>query len=95
MAAPAVTFKPGLIKTAPIHFGEPDVLKRFRYIVVNHGLDQQVLATIRNRHNGQLDPGTRFTDYEVTVEITVTMPVVHLEVAWEARYLHRVRMRDM
>lgn len=89
-----LTYKTGSVKTAPIHFGEPDILKKFRYIIANSGLKGQSVAKIRNPHDQSLNDASSFIDYEATVELTVTQALNTLEVRWEHRYTHRPRVRS-
>ena len=72
----------GRVVLYPVTFGEPDIVKRFRKIIVRLGSMLKVLAG-------------PFTDYEFDVTFNnVTTPLVAIDVWYELRYSHRVRIRS-
>lgn len=71
----------GMIQPAPIHLGQPEVMKRWRKVIIRYP-SRDVVAF------------TQQSDYEITLQFYgVTDLILSIDVMVELRYAHRVRMR--
>jgi hypothetical protein len=71
----------GKILSTPIHMGAPEVLKRFRKVIVRFSGSDVVSYT-------------QVTDYDLTVQVIgATQPLISFDFQFEPRYTHRVRIK--